>query len=269
LTIVPHGPLTRLSFAALLDEKSRYLVEKHSVHYVPAATALEYTSRAAQKVTAQYRKLLLIANPHNMPRSEDGSLLPSLPGAIKEAEAITRGAPPDAIVILTGEGATKEQVRILSPGRAFIHFATHSVLRDDRPFDSFLALADRGRLTVREIYDLDLNADLVFLSACRTGSPALSGDGISGMTRAFFYAGASSVAASLWDVADDPSHLLVAEFYRMLAVSGDKSGALRGAQLSLISALRGGKVVVSTPLGNMKLPEHPFFWAGFILQGEP
>jgi CHAT domain-containing protein/tetratricopeptide (TPR) repeat protein len=269
LTIVTHGLLTRISFAALLDENSRYLVEKYSIHYVPAATALDFTIKARKKNSNLPRSQLLIANPSNLPQSADGSALPALPGTLKEIEAITQGMSPDTTVVLTGDGATSERVRNLAPGRTWMHFATHSVLRDDKPFDTFLALANRGRLTVREIHDMDLAADLVFLSACRTGSPALSGDGISGLTRAFFYAGASSVVASLWDIADDPSHRLVSEFYASLRNSGDKDAALRAAQLRLISMLREGKISVATPVGTLKLPEHPFFWAGFVLHGEP
>jgi CHAT domain-containing protein len=157
-----------------------------------------------------------------------------------------------------------------------IHFATHGVLQDDQPVDSFLALgsasgaaSNDGRLTAQEIYELDLQADLVVLSACRTGLGKISGDGIAGLTRAFFYAGTPSVMATLWDVADEPTSRLVAEFYRSYQRTHDKSQALRAAQLHLLRALRNGQVKATTPAGTFTLPEHPVFWAGFVLVGEP
>src|ERR1700730_14593533 len=101
-----------------------------------------------------------------------------------------------------------------------IHLATHGIMRDDAPFDSFLALGhgalgteNDGRLTAGEIYSLDLRANLVVLSACRTALGEISGDGIAGLTRAFFYAGASSVVATMWDVADEPTGHLMPEVY--------------------------------------------------------
>jgi CHAT domain-containing protein len=142
--------------------------------------------------------------------------------------------------------------------------------------DSFLVLSagdqslpGSGRLTVREIYGMDLQTDLVVLSACRTGLGKLSGDGMVGLTRAFFYAGAPSVMATLWDVADEPTSQLISSFYSSLQKDHDKSRALQTAQLRLMRALRAGQVHVDTPVGPVTLPEDPVFWAGFVLQGEP
>ncbi len=116
---------------------------------------------------------------------------------------------------------------------------------------------------------MNLAAELVVLSACRSGTAMVPGDGIAGFTRAFFYAGTSSVLATQWNVADDPSHLLISEFYRSFQRSGDKTRALRDSQLYLLSELRRGNVKVTTPAGTFALPEHPLFWAGFVLHGEP
>ena len=149
-------------------------------------------------------------------------------------------------------------------------------MRDERPLDSFLALSrdaaggDDGRLTVQDIYGLDLQASLVVLSACRTGLGQLSSDGIVGLTRAFFYAGTPSVMATLWDVADEPTYRLVSTFYSRLAAAPDKALALRAAQVSMLRALRAGRG--QGPVGGRPpstLPEHPVLWAGFVLVGEP
>jgi CHAT domain-containing protein len=92
---------------------------------------------------------------------------------------------------------------------------------------------------------------------------------MAGLTRAFFYGGAPSVMATLWDVADEPTSRLVSNFYSTLQRDHDKSRALRTAQLRLMRALRAGRVQVNTLVGPMTLPEDPVFWAGFVLQGEP
>jgi CHAT domain-containing protein len=92
---------------------------------------------------------------------------------------------------------------------------------------------------------------------------------MAGLTHAFFYGGAPSVMATLWDVADEPTSLLVSNFYSALQRDHDKSRALRTAQLRLMRALRAGRVHVHTTLGPITLPEDPVFWAGFVLQGGP
>ncbi len=269
LTIVPHGPLFQVSFAALLDDSDRYLVEKYTLHYAPAGAVLDFTERKKQRSSGRPARYLVVADPAGLPVMPDGKRLPSLPGSRREAQAIARLLPGRAVTLLAGAQASKENVRALVPDKSVLHFATHGILRDDRPFDSFLALAGDGRLTAQEIYDLDLEADLVVLSACRTGLGQITGDGILGLTRAFFYAGTPSVVATLWDVADEPTFLLVSEFYRSLHRLHDKSRALRAAQLRLLAALRAGQVKVATPAGSLVLPEHPVFWAGFALMGEP
>ena len=90
-----------------------------------------------------------------------------------------------------------------------LHFATHAIVSDDEPLSSFLALAasgdDDGPLTAQEIYALHLDADLVVLSACRSGGGRVTGDGIATFARAFIYAGTPSIVASVWDVADEPT----------------------------------------------------------------
>jgi CHAT domain-containing protein len=178
--------------------------------------------------------------------------------------------------VLAGAAARESVVRERAPDARVLHFATHGVVRDDEPFESFLAVgvegdgaAADGRLTVRELYDLRLSADLVVLSACRTATGPVSGDGIAGLSRAFFYAGTPTVVATLWDVADDPSATLMSTFYRNWRAGADKDAALRRAQLALIRQLRTGDVKVKTSSGAViPLQEHPFYWAGYVLIGE-
>ncbi|MBI3951072.1 MAG: CHAT domain-containing protein [Acidobacteria bacterium] len=107
---------------------------------------------------------------------------------------------------------------------------------------------------IYEIFNLNLNADLVVLSACRTGlGKEVRGEGLIGLTRAFLYAGASSLAVSLWEVADRSTAEFMMGFYQQLNRVGDKAEALRRAKLELIQSGRYA---------------HPYYWAPFLLLGE-
>ena len=277
LTVVPHGPLLLLSFAALQDESGNYLLEKYALHYAPAISVLQFTEHKKHQSTVA-RKFLFVADPNFVPSAKPKEALPELPGSKREVKMIAGLLPAREVTMLTGKDAEEQRVREAMKGKTVIHFATHGILQNDQPMNSFLALGSAsqnrssssdGRLTAEEIYGLDLNADLVVLSACRTASGKISGDGIIGLTRALFYAGAPSVVASLWDVADEPTVHLMPEFYRSWEHTHDKSRALRAAQLHLLRDLRKGKIEVSTATGTVVLPENPIFWAGFVLQGEP
>jgi CHAT domain-containing protein len=163
-----------------------------------------------------------------------------------------------------GTAATEEAVKgnkHLNTARR-IHFATHGLISEQQPQYSGLVLtldddpAEDGLLQVYEIFNLRLNADLVVLSACRTGlGKEVKGEGVIGLTRAFMYAGARSVVVSLWRVADRPTADFMARFYRRLDQDRNKAEALRQAKLEMIQA--GGRF------------SHPLFWAPFILTGEP
>ena len=213
LTILPHGPLFQLSFAALRDKRGRYLVEKHDLHYAPSVGVLGFTARRAEAPATEPSRPLLVADPEPAPAAPGSKPLPPLPGARREVEAISGLLPSQGIVRLVGAEATKAQVRRLAPEASLLHFATHGIVRDDQPLESFLALgpwsaaepAD-SRLTVQDIYDLDLRARLVVLSACRTARGRISADGIVGLTRAL-RAGQVEVPAPCGPVAlpEDPA----------------------------------------------------------------
>ena len=111
-----------------------------------------------------------------------------------------------------------------------------------------------GFLQMREIYNLHLNADLVTLSACETGlGQFIRGEGIEGINRAFFYAGASAVLMSLWAVNDQATYQLMERFYYHLKNGVPLTDALRKAKLEMI---------------NSNVLDHPYYWAGFILSGK-
>jgi CHAT domain-containing protein/tetratricopeptide (TPR) repeat protein len=275
LTIVPQGPLLNVSFAALLSPQGRYLLEDYMLHYAPAGAVLQFTA-PKRRADARSGSALVVADP-TLPRlTALDRPLPRLPGARQEASAIARLLPASRLTLLQDRGATEAQARDAMSGKAVLHFATHAVVSDDDPLASNLALGPSGGdgrgdglLTSQEVYGLDLNADLVVLSACRSAGGRITGDGISAFARAFIYAGTASLVASLWDVADEPTSRLLPDFYRAWLGGQSKSAALRGAQLRLLRDLRAGRVQASTPAGIVSIPEHPVFWAGFALFGEP
>jgi CHAT domain-containing protein/tetratricopeptide (TPR) repeat protein len=271
LTIVAHGPLHRLSFAGLKGPTGRYLIEDYAIGYVPSAS-LPVHAPAVAAENLSTGGCLFVADPVAMPAGPAGQPLPALPGARRETAVAARSFRGSRVTLLSGVDAGERAVRERLPDSRVVHFATHGFLIDEKPFDSFLALsrhsaapADDGRLTVGEIYDLKLHADLVVLSACRTAGGPITGDGIVGMSRAFFYAGASRVLVTLWDVADVPTERLIARFYSHTSEGLGTREALRAAQLDLLAALRKGRVRVDTPLGSLVLPEHPVLWAGFVM----
>ena len=222
--------------------------------------------------------MLIVSDPDPARRSTLDPPLARLPGARTEAIAIARQLPASRVLRLTGAAATESAVRARAPTRAVLHFAAHTVVSDNDPFGSYLALGRStvngagedgdGVLTAQDVYRLKLSADLVALSACRSASGTVAGDGVAAFARAFVYAGAASVIASVWDVADQPSDRLLPAFYRAWLGGATKAAALRQAQLRLLADLRAGRVRVNTAVGPVPVPEHPVFWAGFILFGE-
>ncbi|HET8644720.1 MAG TPA: CHAT domain-containing protein, partial [Vicinamibacteria bacterium] len=271
LTLVPHGPLLRLAFAALRDARGRYLVERYALHSVPAVSALRFTARAP----AAAPRYLLVGDPQGLPPAPGGRALPRLPGAAREVKSLRLLLEGRAVTVLTGAAAREAAVKDAVAAHTVVHLATHGVVRDDAPLSSFVALGagepgQDGRLTAAEVYGLRLDAPLVVLSACRTGRGPVTGDGILGLTRAFLSAGAGSLVATLWDVPDAPSAELVPAFYRALLRGEGRAAALRAAQLDLLARLRRGALKVAPDgAGAAALPEDPALWAGFTLLGEP
>lgn len=272
LTIVPHGSLAGLTFAALRDERGRYLLEDFTLHYAPAGAVLQFTAGERRR-DGRTGSVLIVADPLVPKQAQLGRPFPSLPGAREEARAIARLVPAGRRTTLIGPDATEVRVAAAVERTAIVHFATHAVVRDNAPFESFLALgadaAGDGLMTADEVYRLNLHADLVVLSACRSGGARVSGDGIAAFARAFIYAGTPTVVASVWDVPDIVTATLVANFYRGWFSGTAKARALRSAQLQVLRELRLGRITQTTAAGPVVLPEHPIFWAGLALIGEP
>lgn len=242
LTIVPHGPLHYLPWSALPVSDYAYLMDRFPIRMLPGASLLRLLRPGAGG-----KEMLALGNP------DLGDPALDLPGAQQEVEAIAKARPQTAMRLRS----EASEVLIKREAGAFplLHFASHGVFDSARPLDSALLLSpgsgEDGRLTVGELFKLRLNADLVTLSACETGLGKLGGgDDLIGLTRGFFYAGASSIIGSLWQVSDDATALLMTEFYRALEGKGRRA-ALREAQQAVRQA------------GF----DHPFYWAPFQLTG--
>jgi CHAT domain-containing protein/Tfp pilus assembly protein PilF len=197
---------------------------------------------------------------------DETAALPRLPYTRQEADAILALAPATSRKAALGFEANRAAAMgdDLIKFR-IIHFATHSYLDSLHPELSAIALSmlDRqgrpqnGYLRSHEVFNLRLGAELVVLSGCRTGlGKEVKGEGLYGMTRGFMYAGSKRVLVSLWDVQDQATASLMSDFYRGLL--GPKrthaAAALREAQIAI---WREGRW------------QAPYYWAGFVLQGEP
>jgi CHAT domain-containing protein len=205
-----------------------------------------------------------------------GYRLTPLPATKSEVTAIAELYRGKAATYL-GDAATEERAKEVAKTPKYLHFASHGLLDERFPLNSGLALTipgavkegqDNGILQAWEIFErVRINADLVVLSACDTGlGKEMGGEGLVGLTRAFEYAGARSVLASLWSVADETTAALMKRFYSYVKAGRTKDAALRQAQLDLIR----GSVVVQDEQASARRfdASHPFYWAAFQLYGD-
>ncbi len=244
LLIVPHGILHYVSFGALHDGED-YWLEKRSMRFLPSASVVGFLD--APKELRAPARLLAFGNPDlGDPRFD-------LPSAQREVEVISEMVPESRAFVR--RQASETEFKQNASRYRYLHIASHGEYNADNALQSRLLLAkdatNDGSLTTDELYNLQLDAEMVTLSACETGlGTVLSGDDVVGLTRGFLYAGASNIVASLWQVDDDATTLLMQTFYRRLEAGDSKRHALREAQL----------------VTRKKYP-HPFFWAAFFVTG--
>jgi CHAT domain-containing protein len=244
LIIIPNGSLHFLPFQALVDGKGDYLVQNHNIIYEPSASVFMICENRKGSPGSKFMGMAL----------SDLSIenKPGLPGTDEELRKILPLFPDN--ISAFGKQGTETFVKKNAENYNFIHFATHGSYNFDQPLYSYLLFPpsdeDDGRLNVYEVFGLNLKASLVTLSACETGLGNINrGDEIVGLSRAFLFAGASSVIVSLWAVADYPTSILMASFYKNLK-DHNLQEALSMAQRDLINTY----------------PE-PIYWSPFILIG--
>jgi CHAT domain-containing protein/tetratricopeptide (TPR) repeat protein len=213
---------------------------------------------------------------HSAARRELLDLTP-LPWSRQEVEGIAALFPPGHAQVFLGAEATEETVKKVAKGARILHFATHAQVDDRFPLNSAVALTipealpkdrENGLLQVWEIFEsVRLDADLVVLSGCKTAlGEDQGGEGLIGLTRAFQYAGARTVMASLWSVNDQATAELMIRFYKHLRAGMPKDQALQAAQQELIA----GPIEVTSDTGERVLKDFrsPYYWAGFQIYGD-
>jgi CHAT domain-containing protein len=235
LVVVPYKSLHYVPFHALFDGE-QYLIENREVSYAPGAVVLQNCLRQNLKVKDDLQVLLI------------GVADEKIPLVDKEIRALKQIFP--HADELRNEQAEFAVFKKHAPQADVLHLACHGQFRPDNPLFSSLHLAD-GRITVRDVCALELNARLAVLSACETGLNLVAeGDEILGLSRGFFMAGVNSLLLTLWTVSDEATINLMKSFYNHLQSGKPLAAALRHAQVEFI-----------------RQNSHPYYWSPFALIG--
>jgi CHAT domain-containing protein len=272
---IPDFVLFLVPFPALQAPDGSYLIDHHTPLTAPSIQALQLTAQSRQRSRPAQAEPLIVGNPTYGPvrlNQDEWLQLPPLPGAEQEARTIADQLNVEPLI---GPTATKSAILERLSSASLIHLATHGLLdgvviseipgaiavaQSGEGFTAPIPLpeadrvtffADNGLITSEELLTFRLQAELVVLSACNTGGGELTGDGVTGLSRAFIAAGVPSVIVSLWSVPDAPTEALMTVFYEQWLRDGDKAQALRQAMLET----------------RDRYP-NPINWAAFTLIGE-
>ena len=271
LIIIPDGPLGYIPFEILVEQnlnnqapqQPRYgdlpmLLQRFEIYYSYSATLLH---RKVFDLRPKNNGLCLAMAPSYLNNNSNPSEQHAeLPWAERELQSLSQFFKGEFI---TGLQATKAQFLQKADQFSILHLATHGTVDLRKSLKSRLAFAQEGpereaaALYAYEIHDLNLQADLVVLSACETGfGKILRGEGVLSLARAFIYAGSPSVITTLWKVNDYTSATLMGFFYENLAQGMSKSEAMQAAKLRFLSQAD-------------HIAGHPVFWASYICIGDP
>lgn len=292
LLIIPDGVLNLLPFESLVSRpvpetetarfhKLSYLVHDYTISYAPSAgylTLNKQTTVDAKKEFLGFAPVFsdIRASEKRIPHAEFNRPLSSLPSSKQEVQQLDEIFSEEKSFwsflpfvkshqrrtdIYLKKNATEQAFKNLSlEDYRFIHLATHAFVSEEKPEQSGILFAssndnaEDGILHASEIYNLQLDARLVTLSACKTGVGTLAkGEGMMSLSRAFQYAGAQNLLVSLWNVDDRSTAQLMVDFYAQLGHEKNMPTALRKAKLNMI---RNGRYA------------HPQNWAPFIFIGK-
>ncbi len=281
VVIIPEGNMGKIPFEALFTEqitdkntniesedysKLPFLIKKHTVSYSYSATLFIEESEINQSTNSS---IFLFA-----PVNFQSNALPNLNGTAEEVKQINSifNQKNISTSLYTYEKADKSILFSDSlKNYRFIHLATHGKVNEENPDLSQIFLTNTdgstGSLFASDIYALEVGAELVMMSACETGLGKTSkGEGIVGLTRAWFYAGAKNLNVSLWQVSDEATNKLATAFYK---------NNLENLKTNTSSTLSFQKIDYSKSLQKAKLSllesekfAAPYYWAAFILIGK-
>jgi CHAT domain-containing protein/predicted negative regulator of RcsB-dependent stress response len=234
LIFVPHDLLHYVPFHALYDGR-RHVIDSFSVSYAPSATIYALCHSRATS-TAASSLVLGVPEPHT-------------PFILDEVRSVAERLPGAELYI--GPEASEAVLREKGESRRFVHIAAHGFFRPDNPMFSGIRLGG-SYLTLYDLYNLRLPAELVALSACVTGLNVIgAGDELLGLTRGLFRAGAASLLVTLWEVPDQSTSEFMKAFYDRFLKESNRAAALREAILEI----------------RERYP-HPLHWAPFVLSGK-
>jgi CHAT domain-containing protein len=250
MIVVPHGVLTYLPFAALMDSSSRYVAERFVLLHVPTSAALPALRGKSLELRPE-RAAIFAPVPRALPATE------------VEAEAVANVL--SGAETHVGTRATENRFRSALQRRGIVHVATHATLNSRNPLFSTIEFAggqrdvaaDNGRLEAHELLGMRIAAPLVFLSGCETAIGGAwstrfdTGEDYAALAQTLLYAGARNVVATLWRIDDVGAAEFAAEFYKALRGSG-YAEAMAEAQRKLIQ--------------NPKY-RSPYYWAAYQVSG--
>jgi CHAT domain-containing protein len=228
-------------------------------------SVLREMSKERTGIEKSTASLIAFGNPVIGKDEQRNEELCPLPEAETEVVTVAKTFGSAGSKVLIGREASERTFRALAPTYSTIHLATHGIIDNRQPLYSHLLLTktegdpeNDGLLEAREIMNMNLRADLAVLSACETANGRISpGEGVMGMSWAFFVAGTRSMLVSPWKVNSASTSQLMVNFYKSLEANtnhykANKAGALRDAALKSMKDPRFG---------------HPFYWAGFVMIG--
>ncbi|MCP4439741.1 MAG: CHAT domain-containing protein, partial [Aureispira sp.] len=271
LIIIPAGPIGNMPFEPLLMKAAEdpnqfkrhaYMIKEYMISYCYSATLLrEMKNRQHREVEGKYLAFApkFGESSESVIRGERFALAP-LAFNTTEVEKISEFL--GFGTVLKGNEATEAAFKEKGSEYKVIHFATHGMANDRNPDYSLLAFTEipdsieNEFLYVRDLYNMELNADMVVLSACETGLGELrKAEGVISLARGFSYAGAKSIFTTLWSVNDQATYRIVEAFYKHLKEGKPKDEALHLAKVDFIES-------------SNNLTAHPFLWSPFILVGD-
>lgn len=266
LIIIPDGQLNYLPFGVLLSSSTLgkclnfkelpYLIKQHPVRYLYASRFLQDDAHITRNA-----KILAFAPVYSVEKSNDSAamnFITPLDYNVKEVKSIVQSR---IGKIYLNNKATESGFKKKANRYSIVHLAMHAIIDDENPANSRLVFTstsgspDDNMLYSYETYNMELNTDLLVLSACKTGTGMIQkGEGMLSLTRGFIFAGVKSIVTSLWTVNDKSGAAFFGFFYDNLEKQQSKSIALQKASVGYLQTA-----------DNIRA--HPYYWAGFVLIG--